>query len=66
MPNFQVTFTQNWVYDVEADTEEEAYDKAYREFLSEMSRSIAHTQYDEVEVECTDEESDDDWDDEQD
>lgn len=51
MPTFDVTFIQYYTYMVEADDENEAEDLAHKEFLSDMRSPIAHTSYDEVEVE---------------
>lgn len=53
---YRVTFCQYSVYDVEADSEDDAIDKGYEEFRVEMSRPIANTVYDEVEVEEIEEE----------
>lgn len=54
---YYVNFIQYNEYEVEADSESEAEDKAYREFHNDMCKPIAHTWYDEVEIEC---EEDDD------
>lgn len=51
-----VTFIQNNVYFVDADDDNDAERKAYDEFCSEMSYPVAHTHYDECDVECLDEE----------
>ena len=56
MGKYIVTFTQNYVYDVYANGETEAENKAYELFRREMQRPIANTHYDEVSVDCTDEE----------
>ena len=48
MANYAVTFCQYNVYWVEANDESEAENKAYEEFKSDMTSSIAHTYYDEV------------------
>lgn len=47
---YTVTFTQCWSYDVDAKTMEEAEDLAYKKFEAEMLRPVAHTGYDEVEI----------------
>ena len=59
MKNYVVTFTQYYTYQVEADNEQEAEDIAYNNFKSEMRRPIANTSYDEVEIECLDEDEED-------
>ena len=56
MPNYTVTYTQYWSYSVEAESEEDAEDKAREMFMAEMYRPYAHTFYDEVSVECDGEE----------
>lgn len=48
MANYAVTFCQYNVYWVEANDESEAENKAYEQFKSDMTSSIAHTDYDEV------------------
>ena len=50
MPRFEVSFIQYHTYDVEADTEEEAEDKAFKEFQSDMRRSVSSTFYDDMEI----------------
>ena len=45
MPRFEVSFIQYHTYDVEADTEEEAEDKAFKEFQSDMRRGVSSTFY---------------------
>ena len=50
--NYTVIFTQYHTYEVEANSESEAKNKAYQEFRSDMCRSVGKTWYDEVEVEC--------------
>lgn len=50
MSRFKVSFIQYHTYDVEADTEEEAEDKAWREFHSDMRGSIASTEFDDIEI----------------
>ena len=56
---YYVTFIQNHNYEVEADSESEAENKAYKEFASDMRYPVAHTWYDEVEIDCDEEEEDD-------
>lgn len=51
MPRFNVTFTQYYSYEVEADDEYEAENEAYKEFKADMCSPIANTHYDECEVE---------------
>ena len=48
--SYRVTFEQYHTYEVEAASEDEAFDKAYKEFLSEMRRSVANTWYDSVDI----------------
>lgn len=51
MPRFNVTFTQYYSYEVEAENEDEAVNEAYGEFRADMCSPIADTHYDEAEVE---------------
>ena len=53
---YVVTFTQYSNYDVEAKTESEAIDEAYKLFNREAYYPVAHTHYDEVDVEEIEEE----------
>ncbi len=53
---YTITFIQNHTYEVEADSESEAENKAYEEFASDMRRPVAQIWYDEVEIECDEEE----------
>lgn len=55
MKNYIVTFTQYHTYEVEAEDEWEARDKAHREFESDMYSPIANPYYDEIEVELNEE-----------
>lgn len=48
---YEVTFTKYYVYEVTAESEEEAFDSAYEDFVSDMRRPIANIFYDDVEVE---------------
>ena len=59
MKSYTVTFTQYHTYEVEAEDEWEARDKAHREFESDMYSPIANPFYDEVEVECDEEDEED-------
>ena len=51
MGRFRITYTQYLTYEVEANTEDEALDIAYREFESDMKVPVACTLYDDVDVE---------------
>lgn len=53
---YTVTFTQYHTYDVEADNDYEAESKAYEEFRSDMCSPVGHTWYDDVEIECDEDE----------
>lgn len=64
MNKYTVTFTQYWSYEVEAPNEDDAFDKAEELFERDMHQAVAHTWWDESEVECVehgdeDEDSDD-------
>ena len=59
MKNYCVTFTCYYNYDVQAEDEDDAIDKAYRKYEACKRRPIADTCYDEVDVELTDDEDDD-------
>lgn len=48
MATYSAIFVQNHVYWVEADNESEAESKAYEEFKSDMTSSVANCIYDEV------------------
>lgn len=50
MKKYDVYFTKYYHYVVEADDEDEAFDFAYEDFVSEMRIPIADTSYDEVEI----------------
>ena len=56
MKEYDVTFTQYWTYTIYASSEEEAEESARELFNAEMHRPYAHCFYDEVEVECTEQE----------
>ena len=62
MKEYSVTFTQYWSYTVYADSEDEAEEEAKAYFDAEMHRPYAHCFYDEVGVECTEQEEADDAD----
>ena len=57
--NYKVTFTQLYTYKVEADNEDEAFNKAHKEFVSEMCYPVANTLYDYLDIECEDEDEED-------
>ena len=59
MKNYVVTFTQYYTYQVEANNEQEAENTAYGLFKQEMCYPVANTSYDELEIECLDEDEDD-------
>ena len=52
---FNVTFTQNHVYTVRANSEEEAIDMAENLFRRDMMKPVAKTWYDKVEADAVDE-----------
>lgn len=56
MKTYTVTFTQYHTYEVDAEDEKDAEGKAYKEFRNDMYSPIATAFYDEVEVECDEEE----------
>lgn len=60
MKEYRVMFCINLPYDVEAEDEESAIDKAFKEFRQEMN---PHLHYDEIHVECLSEDDEDDDDD---
>ena len=51
MSGYRITFVQYHEYWVEADNEYDAVDEAEKKFEHDMLRPVAHTHYDEVEVE---------------
>lgn len=51
MATYTVSFAQWFPYEVEADSPDEAIEKAYEEFNEDMRRPIANTECDEVIVE---------------
>ena len=50
MPRFEVIVTQYHSYEVEAENETEAEELGLYEFDKDMRYPVAHTQYDEIEV----------------
>ena len=52
MKEYRVEFVQYHYYYVEAKDEDEAYDKGYKEFVSDMRTPCANTSYDDCEIEC--------------
>ena len=48
---YKVIITRYHHYEIEADSDVEAEEKGVKEFECEMSRPIASTHYDEIEVE---------------
>lgn len=59
MKRYNVIFTQNWAYTVEAENEDEAEALAFKEFQSEMRRSSGSTCYDYCETQCLDHDDED-------
>lgn len=55
---YVVTFTKYYSYDIEAENCEEAKDKAYKEFASDMTKPSTNVVYDEVDIEEADEDDD--------
>ena len=47
---YDVTFCQYHTYEVDADSEDEAINKAYEYFSDYMRRPTTHTEYDDVKV----------------
>lgn len=60
---YNVTYTQYWTYFVDATTVDDAESLAYRKFEADMLRPIAHTDYDDVEIDPDYDEADLDDDD---
>lgn len=54
MANWRVTFTTYEDYEVEAETEAEAFAIAEKELISGRRSPIANIWYDEKEIECLD------------
>ena len=55
---YKVIFTQHYEYEVKAKNDSEAHDRAYKEFEAEMRYPVANTIYDEIEIECLNDEED--------
>ena len=54
---YEVTFIRNDLYIVNAESEDEAYEKAYEQFKNDkLNSSVADLHYDEYEVENLEEE----------
>ena len=51
MATYTVSFAQWHTYEVEADDPDEAIDIAHEDFIQDMYRPIATTEYDEIIVE---------------
>lgn len=60
MMTCRITFTQYYEYEVEANNEDEAFDKAYELYHAEMVSPIAKTHYDEYDIEILHDDDDDD------
>lgn len=56
--DYKVTFVQYYTYNVYANDEEDAFNEAYKEFQREMYYPSANTWYDDVEIECEEEDED--------
>lgn len=56
--NYKVVFEQYHTYEVDAKDEDEAFDVAYKEFISDMRCTVANTWYDSVDIECDEEDED--------
>ena len=52
---YYVSFIQYHNYEVEADNESEAENKAYNQFANDMRYPVAQTWYDDVEIDCDEE-----------
>lgn len=55
MATYEVGFIQSYCYEIEANSEEEAFDKAVDEFYSDMRSPIANTEYDDYFIDELDE-----------
>lgn len=62
---YEVTFTRYYTYTVTAEDEDEAIDKAEKEFSQDNHSAVAVTWYDESEVECQDDEDEEECDEEE-
>lgn len=56
--DYTVTFVKYYTYKVCADDEDEAFNRAHDEFLSDMYYPMADTWYDDVDIECDEEDED--------
>ena len=56
MKEYLVTFTRCYEYYVTADNAMDAEEIAYEKFRERCLRPVANTSYDEVEIECLEEE----------
>ncbi len=52
MARWEITFTQYYTYSVEAETEDDAFKLAEKEFDGEMHYPVARTHYDDCEINC--------------
>ena len=57
--SYRVTFEQYHTYEVDAKNEDEAFDKAYKEFQSDMRRSVSNTWYDAYDIDYDEDDEDD-------
>lgn len=55
MATYEVGFIQSYCYEIEADSEEEAFDQALEEFRRDMRTPIANTEFDDYCIEEVDE-----------
>lgn len=55
---YTVTFIQNHTYEVDAASYAEAEIAAYKKFKNDMCCAVARTHYDEIEIECDEDEDD--------
>lgn len=58
MKKYRIVFTEYYDFEVEAENEDEAYEIGYDMYGTVKRCPIANLCYDEVEVECLDEEDD--------
>lgn len=56
--DYTVTFVQYYTYKVYANDEDDAFNEAYKEFQREMYYPAANTWYDDVKIECDEEDED--------
>ena len=55
MATYEIAFLQTHCYEIEANSEEEAFDEAVDEFYHDMHRPIANTEFDDYSIEEVDE-----------